>query len=304
MKRSYLWAVWLWAVQAATGALLVLYIVIHTIDNGTILVSRQAFDDMLKLWHEGIPKPLYDLMVIGLVGVFVLHMLNGIRIASKPYKEVDKSWRHAWMLKHTGTTFWFAQVLSGSVIAIFGVWHMIVQHALKATTTAPQSADRMSMIVYLVYLIFLAGIMFHSFNGVRAVIVKLGYMTDKMKEGILTILVALACLVFFFVGAVSMGVFLTRHDNLGDWSVTDQAGITQQQVSPPEVAPPNEQLEPPVFNNLDGGTVTSPVDSGGNNTDVNGDGRIDGTVENPGGEAGNGGDGSGRPTPGRGRGDH
>jgi len=212
MKRKFPWAVWLWSIQAATGLLLVLYVVIHTIDNAAILVGTTNFEDMLKLWHEGIPKILYQLMVLGLVGVIVVHMLNGIRIASKPYKEVDVSWRHNIMLKHSGTMFWFFQVISGSVIAIFGVWHLIVQHAGEQTTTALQSASRISPIVFLMYLAFITGLMFHSFNGVRAIIVKLGVMTDRAKESVLVGLVALAFILFFGMGVASIGAFLKSHD--------------------------------------------------------------------------------------------
>jgi succinate dehydrogenase/fumarate reductase cytochrome b subunit len=213
MKRSYLWAVWLWAIQAVTGLLLVVYIILHTIDNATILISRDSFEAMLRLWHEWLPHFIYVIMVLGLGAIFVVHMANGIRIASKPYKEVDVSWRHAWMLKHTGTAFWFTQVLTGSIVAIFAVWHFIVQHAAEQTTLASQSAARLSPLVFLVYLVFLAAVTFHAFNGVRSVVIKLGVMTDKTKEAVLVGLVALFFLIFFGVGIASMGVFLAQHDS-------------------------------------------------------------------------------------------
>lgn len=207
MKLNYRWAAWLWAMQALTGLALVLYIVIHTLDNAMILLGQKAYEDMLRLWHS-LPGWFYVLMVLGLLALFLLHMGNGIRIASKPYKQVDFSWKHNWMLKHPGTGFWFTQVLTGSAIAVFAIWHFIVQHGAEATMTATQSAARVTPTVFVVYFIFLAAVMFHSFNGVRSILLKLGVMTDTKKETILVVLVALAFIVFFLVGIVSVWRFI------------------------------------------------------------------------------------------------
>lgn len=208
MKRYITLPVWLWIVQAATGLLLVLYVVIHTIDNAMILLSDKAYEDMLALWHETLPHWFYILMVIGLIGLFILHAANGIRIASKPYKDIDVSWRHNVMMKHSGTWFWYTQVLTGSGIAMFAVWHLIVQHGTVATTTAAQSMLRVSPTVFIIYVIFLAAIMFHSFNGVRSVIIKLGFMTDKAREGVLIGILAILFVVFFLTGALSIAKFI------------------------------------------------------------------------------------------------
>ncbi len=207
MKQVYLWAARLWLVQVITGLLLVVYVVVHTIDNGAILISQQLYEDALALWHS-LPGWLYALMVLGLATFFVIHMANGIRIASKPYKQVEISWKHNWMLKHPGTGFWFTQVLTGSLVAIFGVWHLIVQHGADQTTTAAQSAARVTPIVYLAYFVFIAAIMFHSFNGIRSVLLKMGIMTDKAKENILIGLMALLFIIFFLIGVLSIGKFL------------------------------------------------------------------------------------------------
>jgi fumarate reductase subunit C len=208
MKRSYILPVWLWLLQALTGLALVLYVVIHSLDNATVLISRELYEDMLKLWHESLPHWFYLLMVAALVIAFIIHTLNGIRIASKPYKEIDKSWRHLSMMKHSGTTFWYLQVFTGSIIAIFGVWHLIVQHTGPATTTVDQSILRVNGPVFILYIIFAAALTFHSFNGIRAILIKLGFLTDKEKESILVGFLAVIFVVFFLLGAFSLGKFL------------------------------------------------------------------------------------------------
>ncbi len=199
---------WLWVIQVITGLLLVIYVIIHTIDNATILISQELYEHMLAFWHETIPGWIYILMVLGLVAIFLVHTFNGIRIASKPYKEIDLSWRHNLKLKHTGTAFWYTQVLTGSAIAMFGVWHLLVQHGTEATTTAVQSAERVSPVIFTMYLVFLAALMYHAFNGCRSVLLKLGLATDKGREGVLIGFMALLFIIFFSAGALSIAKFL------------------------------------------------------------------------------------------------
>jgi succinate dehydrogenase/fumarate reductase cytochrome b subunit len=208
MKRSYILPVWLWLLQALTGLALVLYVVIHTLDNATILISKELYEDMLRLWHESLPHWFYLIMVAALVIAFAIHTLNGIRIASKPYKEIDKSWRHLTMMKHSGTIFWYLQVFTGSMIAIFGVWHLIVQHTGDPTTTVDQSILRINPSVFIIYVIFAAALTFHSFNGIRSILIKLGFLTDKIKESILVGFLAFLFVVFFLLGAFSLAKFL------------------------------------------------------------------------------------------------
>jgi len=236
MRLSRTWAVWLWTAQAVTGLLLVAYIIIHTLDNAAILISPEAYEAMLDIWHGWLPGWFYVLLVIGLTGIFLIHTMNGIRIASKPYRDIDISWKQNAMLKHSGTFFWYAQVISGSAIAIFGIWHLIVQHGNVATTTAAQSMERVSPTVFMMYLLFLLAVMFHSFNGIRSVIIKFGIMTDKAKEGILVSVMAFLFIVFFIVGAMSMAKFIPNPDQAaigGNNQAHSSASIEESKVPMP-----------------------------------------------------------------------
>lgn len=217
-------------IQALTGLALVLWVIIHTVDNAFILVSREAYEKALHLWHS-IPGGIYSLMVIVLIGLFVIHMLNGIRIASKPYKNVDISWTHNLKLRHSGTVLWFAQVITGSMIAFFGIWHLIVQHTVEPTMYAAQSTARVNPTVFVIYLIFLAALLFHSFNGVRSVIIKFGVMTEKARESVLIGFMALLFIVFFIVGAFSMGKFLPSEEPV----MLDSVGNGTQAIEAPVV---------------------------------------------------------------------
>jgi len=223
--------VWLWTLQAVTGLLLVIYIVIHTLDNAMVLIGVAEYEKMLAFWHHTLWSWFYVVMVIGLVGVFLVHAANGIRIASKPYKDIDVSWTHNVKMKHTGTFLWYTQVITGSFIAMFGIWHLIVQHGADPTEFAWQSSMRVTPIVYAMYVLFLAAVMFHSFNGVRAIIIKLGFMTDKSKEAVLISVMALFFAIFFFLGVFSMAKFIPSPDVSSGITVNGTADISGETVN-------------------------------------------------------------------------
>jgi succinate dehydrogenase/fumarate reductase cytochrome b subunit len=247
MNSKYRWATYLWLLQVLTGLALTLYIILHTIDNGAILISPEKFNEMLRFWHD-MPDWIYNTMVVGLVGVFILHMLNGIRIASKAYMKTDVSGKHLLMLKHPGTWFWFIQVLTGSIVAIFGGWHLIVQHSGHAVETAADSAENVTPLVFLIYIIFLGAAMFHSFNGIRSVMLKLGYATSKAKENILIGVMALLFVTFFVVGVASMAKFLPGRSvfenvagGTGQVDADDDAGGDQQASDEEDVEEQDER---------------------------------------------------------------
>lgn len=207
MKRTLILPAWLWLLQALTGAALVIYVIIHMVDNATILAGSENYEAMLQFWHEGLPSWSYNLMAFSLVVVFLAHLINGTRIAITPFRNFETTWKQVSMLKHSGTTLWYLQLMTGAVIAIAGIWHLIIQHT-NATTTAAESMMRITPSVMTLYIIFLAALLFHAFNGIRAIFIKLGIMTDKAREGILLSFMAFLFIGFFVVGVFSLAKFL------------------------------------------------------------------------------------------------
>lgn len=207
MKRTLILPAWLWLLQALTGAALVIYVIIHTVDNATILAGSENYEAMLYFWHESLPIWSYNLMTFSLVVLFLAHLINGTRIAITPVRNYGTSWKQVSMLKHSGTTLWYLQLLTGAVIAISGIWHLIIQHTSSTTTTA-ESMMRVTPFVMTLYIIFLAALLFHAFNGIRSILIKLGIMTDKAREGILISFMAFLFIGFFVVGVFSLAKFL------------------------------------------------------------------------------------------------
>ncbi|WP_380168921.1 succinate dehydrogenase, cytochrome b556 subunit [Jannaschia sp. R86511] len=59
-----------------TGVVLFFFLLIHVLDTALVRVSPEAYDTVMSTYKN----PLVGVMEIGLVGVFLFHALNGIRV--------------------------------------------------------------------------------------------------------------------------------------------------------------------------------------------------------------------------------
>lgn len=84
-----------WGVQRVTGLLLLLYLFLHVRTVRELRGGEAAFDAALAVFRN----PLFKLLEIALLGVVVLHALNGIRITLLDLGvALDRQRRLFWML--------------------------------------------------------------------------------------------------------------------------------------------------------------------------------------------------------------
>ncbi|HEY2932711.1 MAG TPA: succinate dehydrogenase, cytochrome b556 subunit [Acidobacteriota bacterium] len=65
-----------WLIQRVTGLLLLFYLFLHVRTVHKLSEGPAAFDEALRFFQQ----PVFKLLEIALLGVVVLHALNGIRI--------------------------------------------------------------------------------------------------------------------------------------------------------------------------------------------------------------------------------
>ncbi|HXC25630.1 MAG TPA: succinate dehydrogenase, cytochrome b556 subunit [Gemmatimonadaceae bacterium] len=63
-------------IQRVTGVLLLIYLFLHVHTIGELSQGQAAFDQALLMFKN----PLFRLLEIGLLGLVILHALNGIRL--------------------------------------------------------------------------------------------------------------------------------------------------------------------------------------------------------------------------------
>lgn len=108
-------------VMALTGICLILFLVIHMVNNLTLFAGPELFNTVVKNL-DGI-KPLVRVIEVILASIFVLHIFNGIRLwlenkkaRPEPYA-VNGSSKNSTLLSRT-------MIWSGSVVFIFLVIHL------------------------------------------------------------------------------------------------------------------------------------------------------------------------------------
>ncbi len=67
---------WSWVLHRITGVLLFFFLLVHVLDTALVRVSPEAYDIVINTYKN----PVVGLAEIGLVGAFLFHALNGIRV--------------------------------------------------------------------------------------------------------------------------------------------------------------------------------------------------------------------------------
>ncbi len=108
-------------VMALTGICLILFLVIHMVNNLTLFAGPELFNTVVKNL-DGI-KPLVRVIEVILASIFVLHIFNGVRLwlenkkaRPEPYA-VNGSSKNSTLLSRT-------MIWSGSIVFIFLVIHL------------------------------------------------------------------------------------------------------------------------------------------------------------------------------------
>ena len=204
-KKNLILPTWLWFLQVVTGIGLVLFVIIHIFDVSTIILGENVYNKFAKFLEEDLS--FLTTLITWLVGIGLLyHAINGIRIASKPYQRSGLMFRHTTGMKHSGTWFWLIQVITGSLIVFFAFTHWFLIHYVdKGVVSFKTTLGRLTEPWFLVfYVLFLLSLLFHAINGLRSVIIKLGWVTTKESESKLIKIVYAVGLVLLILGVISL----------------------------------------------------------------------------------------------------
>jgi len=104
----YRWHVgtWAWVLHRISGVVIALYLLLHICVISYLQKGPESFNRVMGL----LGLPLFKLLEIGLLGVVIYHVLNGIRLVI-----LDLGWGTA----HQKKMFW-AVVVVGIVIFVLG----------------------------------------------------------------------------------------------------------------------------------------------------------------------------------------
>ena len=108
-------------VMAITGICLILFLVIHLINNLTLYAGPELFNTVVKSLDS--IKPLIRVIEIILALIFILHIFNGLRLWIENKKARPVNYKINGSSKNT-TVFSRTAFITGSIIFIFLVIHL------------------------------------------------------------------------------------------------------------------------------------------------------------------------------------
>lgn len=227
--------------QSATGLILGLFMWIHMLLVGSIVLGKGSFNFVAKTMElaflsetgHGYPIAVF-FAVLSVFILFIIHALLGVRKFPISWKQHRILKDQMQMMNHTDTNLWYIQAVTGFIMFFAGSVHLYTMLTNPAIDPF-LSADRVfSGSFWPLYLILLVSVELHAGIGLYRLCMKWGWFAGKdarksrkrLKnvKNKLTIfflsLGVLALIVFFIIG-------MNHRDKAGERYNKDHAVVEQ-----------------------------------------------------------------------------
>lgn len=171
--------------QSATGLFLGLFICIHLSLLSTILISKDATMKVSYLLEGGLFLKEPQSIVVAFAAtfifiIFIIHAGLGMRKFPINFRQWQVYRTHMKMMKHSDTSLWFIQAVTGFIMFFLGSAHLYMM-ITKAYEIGPYaSADRVwSDFMWPFYLVLLVAVVLHGMVGLYRLSVKWGWFEGK-----------------------------------------------------------------------------------------------------------------------------
>jgi fumarate reductase subunit C len=217
LRKLNLWPARMDLLQSLTGLLLVLFIWGHMFFESSIMLGKDAMYTVSKLF-EGEPffgKP-YPLLVSGVVAaiflLIALHAILALRKFPANYRQYQQFHRHMGAMRHSDTTLWYVQVVTGFAMFFLASAHLYVVFVQPENIGPYASADRVWTGRYwLLYALLLPTVHLHAGVGIYRLAMKWGPFTAAGSPAARRRLkIAMWCIIAFFLtlGSASLLTYL------------------------------------------------------------------------------------------------
>ncbi len=172
-------------IQSATGLFLALFMWGHMLFVSTILLGNDAMYTVTKFFEGeyifGKSYPAIVTISVAIVfAIFILHALVAMRKFPGSYREYRIYKQHMKQMKHSDTTLWFYQIMTGFVMFFLGSVHLYIIMTNSGDIGPYASADRVvSQWMAPLYLLLLLAVEFHGSIGLYRLMMKWGWLEGK-----------------------------------------------------------------------------------------------------------------------------
>lgn len=173
--------------QSATGLFLALFMIAHMFFVSSILISPKLFDWMIGVaelhFIFGHREPIVTSVIVLIVlAVFIAHAFLALRKFPINYKQFLKMRMHKNLMKHTDTTYWWIQAMTGFALFFLGSAHLFVimlspnsPDALIGIGSVASSLRFVEQHFWILYLFLLIAVELHGSIGLYRLAVKWGW---------------------------------------------------------------------------------------------------------------------------------
>lgn len=196
------------AVQMVSGLFLVLFLWVHMIFVGTVIVGKTTFGSLasfMETWGTGsqvahVLSPLY-LTIVFLILIFGMHVGTVMRRMPRQYREQKVVWQHAKKIHHADTWSWVFQSITGSAILLLAAIHITVVAGFGISPSL--SGTRVHYWGFLLfYIVLLLLSEYHASIGLYRIFVKWGFINHHKMKHVLEVISVL----FVVIGGASLWI--------------------------------------------------------------------------------------------------
>ncbi len=171
--------------QSGTGLILGLFMWVHMLLVGSIILGKDAFDFVAKTMElaflsdtgHGYPIAVF-FAVSGVFTLFIVHALLGMRKFPISWRQHRIMRDQMQMMKHTDTNLWYIQAVTGFIMFFAGSVHLYTMLVNPGSIDPFLSAHRVfSGNYWFLYLILLICVELHASIGLYRLCMKWGWFT-------------------------------------------------------------------------------------------------------------------------------
>ncbi len=163
--------------QALSGAILALFVCVHLVLEGSVVISPEITNTIGWLMEETYVAQIAAPIIILLI---VFHFWIAARKMPFRAGELEIFWDHSRALKDLDTWLWLVQVFTAVVILVGAFFHVFTVMA-DLPITVVESSKRLHMGWWLFYVLFLPCTILHTGIGIYRIGVKFGII-DKARR--------------------------------------------------------------------------------------------------------------------------
>ncbi len=225
--------------QSATGLILGLFMWVHMMLIGSIILGKGTFYSVAKFMElsflspdgHGYPIAVF-FAVLGIFTLFIIHAMLGVRKFPISWKQHRIMRDQMQMMKHPDTNLWYVQVVTGFIMFFAGSVHLYIMLSNPGGIGPYMSADRIvSGGMWPLYLVLLICVELHGIIGLYRLCLKWGFLPAGLTRDKLKVWKNRLSIFFLSLGLLALLVFIVhgiRHrDNVGEKYVKHTAAVEQ-----------------------------------------------------------------------------